>query len=106
MVGGARGGGTVRWQQERRERTVPRDMPPPPRATMLRETRDCGGTAGQEPACGGPVWGSAAVLAFRLSRLLGMVMGPVRQGILPRRLEHNWCIGGRGRKIFFNFFCV
>jgi hypothetical protein len=40
----------------------------PPRATLPGETRDCWGAARREPACGGPVKGSAAILAGRLSR--------------------------------------
>jgi hypothetical protein len=39
-----------------------------PRAALPEETRDCGGAAGRELACGGSVWGSAAILAKRLCR--------------------------------------
>jgi hypothetical protein len=64
-AGGARAGGIVAGK---RGEECPEGQAFPPRATLPGEARDCGGTAGRESACSGPVRGSTATLAKRLPR--------------------------------------
>jgi hypothetical protein len=65
VAGGARVGGTVAGTQGE---DCPKGQAVPPRVALPGETRDCWGAAHRKPSCGGPVQGSTAMLAKRLSR--------------------------------------
>ena len=64
-AGGAREGETMArtWGEG-----CPEEQAFPPPATLHAESRDCGGVASRELACGGPVWVSVATLVGRLSK--------------------------------------